>query len=173
MTEQEFQKKITKVNWFDKYFYYLLFIALIILSIFFFEKILTNPEKFKASKFLYYSLFSIMFLFGCYGFCLIPNRYKILLINSTNSIQKKHQLILDFLKEFDISTYKSNSTYYSFEYGKSIWSWGYNVHLNIDSEKFYIGVQGKTFINGFVDFGSTERVRKKVANKIEQLDNLS
>ena len=143
--------------------------SLIILSIFFFERILTNPEKFKGSKFLYYSLSSIMFLFGCYGFYLIPNRYKILMINSTGSIQKKHELILKLLKEFDISNYENNSSYYSFEYGKSIWSWGYTVHLNIDSEEFYISVQGRTFINGFVDFGSTERVRKKVVNKIIQL----
>ena len=108
-------------------------------------------------------------MFGCYGFYLIPNRYKILMINSTGSIQKKHELILKLLKEFDISNYENNSSYYSFEYGKSIWSWGYTVHLNIDSEEFYISVQGRTFINGFVDFGSTERVRKKVVNKIIQL----
>jgi hypothetical protein len=47
---------------------------------------------------------------------------------------------------------------------------GFNIHLNIDSEKFYTSVQGKTFINGFVDFGGTERIRKRVVKKIIQLD---
>jgi len=174
MTLQEFQKKVIKTNWYDKYYYYLISFAAIIGSIYLFYDIWTNPLKYKSKHSYEIALvaFSILFLIGCYALYLIPNRYKILTIDSNLTIDKKREVISELFHKLGISHANTRDNFYSFRYQRKWWTSDYDVYLYVEREKFYVSVLGTTHAypaSGFIDFGGTGRLRKKIISKIKAL----
>ena len=163
MTAQDFQKTVTRNNLFDKYFWYLLSFALIGLSIFLFSDLITNPYKYKIQHTYTFAFcaYFFMLLLGCYALYLLPNRYKVLIVESKSGIDSKKEIIHKVLDTFNIEYWNNEDTFYTFKYQRKWWKNDYDVFLGIDSENFYISVLVKTSYlrGGFIDFGGSEKLR--------------
>jgi hypothetical protein len=176
MTAQEFKKNITKASWFDKYYYYFISFAVIgvgflFLYLAFFEKARHQTTN---SRILITCAALIFFFLGGISLYLIPNRYKILIIDSKASIDKKKKVIADTMKDFDAFFLDHPKQFWSFNYQRGWWRSDYNVYLTFDNDKILASVVGGTRARGgFIDFGQTERFRKKLTSVItEKLDRL-
>lgn len=61
-----------------------------------------------------------------------------------------------------------NDNYCSFTYRKGFWSSPYDIYLFYDDNSVRFSVQGQDYFNGgFIDFGGTEKFRKKLADDIQ------
>lgn len=169
MTYEEFEKKVKRKTGFDKYWYYGLCIAVIILSLVLFFFIMTRPEKFKGNHIFHYSGFFFLLLLGTYGLYKLPNRYKIVTIGTSQPLTKKRTAIDAFLSHMNITT-PLNDNYCSFTYRKGFWSSPYDIYLFYDDNSVRFSVQGHDYFDGgFIDFGGTEKLRKRIANDIQTL----
>jgi len=55
-------------------------------------------------------------------------------------------------------------------YRKSFWCTPYDIQLFYDDKSICFSVQGQDYFDGgFIDFGGTEKLRRKIANNIETL----
>jgi hypothetical protein len=93
MTLQEYQQKIKKQNWFDKYWYLGLCFLTIALSLVLLFFIVAYPDKFKGNHIFHYSGFSFLFLMGAYGLYKLPNRFKIVSIESLKTLTDKKAVL--------------------------------------------------------------------------------
>lgn len=177
MTVEEFRKKVIKANWYDKYFYYLLHIALIIGGLFFLYDISNNHAKYDkyGTSFLGYLAFGFLTFLGILGLKLIPNRYKILSVNSILPIDKKKEVISQLIIKLGNPFLNQSDTFFSFSYQRKWWTSSYLVFLNIDISTIYLSVQSKTggyYRGGIIDFGGTEKLRRKIISLLtEIIDN--
>ena len=167
MTFDQFQNKVVKTNWYDKHFYSLLFIAATLGGFFFLYDVIIHQEKYDKLGTRYIGYLSFLFLttLGISGLFFIPNRYKIITITSTLSADKKQKVIDEVLKEFGDPFCEIDKDFYNFTYNKNWWTSDYKIYLSFDNTNFYSSVQGVTRAyrgGGIIDFGGTERVRKKV-----------
>jgi len=92
MTFEEFQNTVEKKTAFDKYWYYLLSIAIVILSIILFYFLITQPERLKEPKIAYYIGALFLLCLGSSGFYFLPKRYKIVIVESKLPISKKIEI---------------------------------------------------------------------------------
>ena len=171
MTLEQFQKKVIKANWYDKYFYYLLFLAATFGGLFFLYDVIVHQEKYDklGTKYLGYLSFLFLTTLGLSGLFFVPNRYKIKTIHSTLPFDKKQQIIDDVLKEFGNPYCERNNDYYNFTLKKSWWTSRYEIYLGFDQQEFFISVQGATnayYGSGIIDFGGTEKIRKRVISTL-------
>lgn len=173
MSYQEFQAKVSKKTKFERVLWYTLYSLLIIVAAFFIYNIITSPVKYKEHGTYVLAIITTtaFLLFGFYGYYLIPNRYKIISVPSNLEIIQKSEVLKNLLNDLKIMAVPELYEYNYFEFGKSLSSWGYCMHLGFDSENFYISLQSKTgggrYGGGFVDFGATERLRKKIKTIIQ------
>src|SRR5579871_4410558 len=95
MTIEQFRQKVLKANWYDKYFYYLLFLAAALGGVFFLNNVISHQEKYDKLGTKYFGYLAFLFLtsLGFSGLYFVPNRYKVIAISSTISIDKKRELI--------------------------------------------------------------------------------
>ena len=166
MTYQEFEQKVRKKTGFDKYWYYGLCIAVILLSFVLLFFITTRPDKFKGNQLFHYSGFFFLLLLGIYGLYKLPNRYKIVTIDTLQPLTKKKAAIEMFLSQMDRTTELSDN-YFAFTYRKGFWSSPYDIYLFFDDKSICLSVQGHDYDGGFIDLGGTERLRKKIAKDIQ------
>ena len=169
MTFENFQKKVVRANWYDKYFYSLLFLAATLGGLFFLYDVIVHHEKYDKSGTCYlgYLSFLILTAIGISGFFFIPNRYKIITISSALSSNQKQKIIGDVLKEFGEPLHDANNDFYDVTYSKNWWSSGYKIYLTYDDTNFYTSVQGvSTAPGGFIDFGGTEKVRRQLTSSL-------
>ena len=124
MTLEQFQKKVLKANWYDKYYYYLLFLAAIAGGLYFLYDVITHQEKYDKHGTQYLAYLSFLFLttLGASGLFFVPNRYKVNTIHSTLPINKKQQIIDSVLKEFGNPYCDKDNNYYNFTYKKKWWT---------------------------------------------------
>ena len=173
MTLQEFQKFVTKTNLYGKYLWYLVSVALIGTSVFLFYDLTTNPDKYKLKHtyVLAFFAFSFFFFLGCYALYILPNRYKVLTVNNSSSIDEKKQIVSKLLEKLKVQYSNNQDTFYTFTYQRKWWTKDYDVYLSIDEEKFYISVLVRTsyYRGGFIDFGGSERLRRKIVSNIKLL----
>jgi hypothetical protein len=174
MTLAEFQKKVIRDNWYDKYWFFLLYAAMIGVGVFFLYDVIAHQSKYDkyGTQFLAYFLFILFVFMGVRGLYLVPNRYKILTTSSLLSVEAKKQIIVRLIKELGDPFYNTVNTFYSFSYQNKWWSSSYKIFLSLDSENFYVSVQSKTggyYSAGIIDFGSTEKVRQKIINCLTDL----
>ncbi|MBG9377697.1 hypothetical protein I5907_15755 [Panacibacter sp. DH6] len=174
MSYYELKEKVQKANTFDRYMWYVLFSFFSIFGIWLFYKLSFDIKKFqehRTSSYMYFLCTSIC-AFSLYSIIyLIPNRYKVLSIYSELNIEQKQEIVKKVLENMKIPVYDNTATYYYYEYGKSLLSWGYNLHLAIDIHGFYLSIQGRTgngrYGGGFIDLGGTEKQRRKIINQIK------
>lgn len=105
-------------------------------------------------------------LYICY-----QNRYKVLAVNNNSNIDKKKQIVSRLLETLKIPYSNSKDTFYTFTYQRKWWTKEYDVYLCIDQEKFYLSVLVKTSYlrGGFIDFGGSELLRRKIISNIKLL----
>ena len=169
MTLQEFRKTVVKANWYDKYYYYLISVVVIIGSIYLFYDITTNPIKYKSRHSYEIALIGYFFLFflGCYSIYLIPNRYKVLIINCNSIAEEKKKIVSEVLQKLNAPEINDGGSFHTFKYHRKWWTSDYDVYLYFDTEKFFVSVVGNTHgQGGFIDFGGAERLRKKIVRII-------
>jgi hypothetical protein len=174
MTLEEFTKKITKANLFERNYFYFFFIFLCGFGIFILYDIHIHPLKYQAhhSK-VFADVFSIcMILFGIHGFRLLSNRYKALVIESSSSIEKK-KLVLERIGEtLGCPVIRLGDFYYKLDYQRKWWTSGYRISLALDLDAYYFSIQSITAYGsgGFIDFGGAEKLRRKILTLIEEID---
>ncbi len=174
MTLEQFQKKVARANWLDKYLYYLLFLAATAGGFFILYDVIIHQAKYDKHGTRYLGYLSFLFLttLGISGIYFLPNRYKIITIASSLPADKKEKIIAEVLKEFGNPYCHTDNDFYNFIYKKNWWTSGYNVYLSFDSFNFYLSVQAVTRGyrgGGIIDFGGTERVRKKTISCLTSL----
>jgi hypothetical protein len=167
MTLEQFQKKVIRTNWYDKYFYYLLFLAATVGGLFFLYDVIVHQVKYDklGTKYLGYLSFLFLTTLGVSGLYFVPNRYKIITIASTLPTDKKQKIIAEVLKEFGNPYCDTGNDFYGFTFDKNWWTSDYKIYLTFDPSNFYASVQGVTRAyrgGGIIDLGGAERVRKKV-----------
>ena len=167
MTLQLFQKKVLKANWYDKYFYSLLFLGATLGGLCFLYDVIAHQAKYDkfGTRYFGYLFFLLFTTFGISGLYFVPNRYNVITINSTLSIDKKRGMIDKVLKEFGDPFCDIDNDFYDFTYDKNWWTYEYKIYLSFDLNNFYASVQSVTRGfrgGGIIDFGGTKKVRQKL-----------
>jgi len=166
MTLEQFQQKVLKANWYDKYFYYLLFLAATLGGLFFLYDVIVHHPKYDklGTRYLGYLAFLFLTTLGISGLYFVPNRYKIITIASTLPLDRKRDIIDKVLKEFGDPFCDTDNDFYDFTYDKNWWTSDYKIYLSFDLQNFYASVQGVTrgYRGGIIDFGGTKKVRRKL-----------
>ena len=169
MTLQEFQQTVKKKNRFDKHWYHVLCILTIALSLVLFFLIITQPGKFKGNHTFHYSGFSSLFILGIYGLYKLPNRYKIISIYSSKSLDDKKKALTAVVEFFGSTPNLFRDNYISFRYKKGFWSSSFDVYIFFDEQQVCFSVQGQDSSDGgFLDLGGTEKIRIKLRDQVEQ-----
>jgi hypothetical protein len=174
MTLDEFKKKVVKANWYDKYLYYFLHSLLIIGGLFVLIDVINDRIKYDkyGTRYLGY-FFSVFLIFlGTLGVVLTPNRYKILKIDSPLSIDNKKQVVAQLMSTFNLPYQDRPDSFYKFTCQKGWLNYGYDVYISMDITSIYISVQSKTggyFGGGIIDFGGTERFRRKIIDLVTNI----
>ncbi len=167
MTYSEFEQKVKRKTCFDKYWYYGLCIAFMIISFILLFPIITRPDRFKDNYLPHYSAFLIFLFFGTYGLYKLPNRYKIVTIDTSQSLTKKKIALEMLFSQMNIVT-SLNDNYCSCKYREGFWSSAYDLYFFYDEETIRFSVQGQDSSDGgFIDLGGTEKLRRKIADDIQ------
>lgn len=131
--------------------------------------ITTQPEKFKGNHTFYYLGIFFLLLFGAYGLYKLRNRNKIVTIDTVQPLTKKKAAFETFLSQMNVVT-DLNDNYYLFTYRKGFWNSPIDVYLFYDENSIRFSVQGQDYYDGgFIDFGGTEKLRKKIADDLQTL----
>jgi hypothetical protein len=172
MTIEEFKKAIHKSNWFDNFYFYLAAIAFIGLGVFFIYDTSINQLKYKSrdTYIFVYGIALFMILFGSYAMYATFKRYKVLAFESDLSTIEKKRVIAEIIKEFNYPFYENTRQYWQFIYFGKWWASDYNIYLTFDETKIYACVLARTSGgSGFIDFGGTEKFRKKLSIVINEV----
>ena len=169
MTYEDFQRSIQRKTVYDKYWYYLLCIAIIVLSLLGFYWFSTHPIKSTGSlTSAYVGCFALLVL-GSYGLYVLPNRYKIVEVYSDLPTDKKQSIVRSLLKDISNFQIPQPQQYIFFSTKSKWWQSSFNVHFFYDDTKFAFSIQGHDYNGGFIDFGGTERKRKQIAEQLKVL----
>jgi hypothetical protein len=172
MTEEEFQKKIKKANWFDlgsEYVVSCLIIVGSILIIYSFNKKWYHIQP--MSQIALVDIFSaLMFLSGIFAFRSIQKRYKIIAVSSSLSATKKIKLIEEIAAQYSKYTTQHTDDFYYFQYNKKWWLNTYDIRMTYNENYFLFSVQVKTGAKGgWIDIGQSEKLRNKILTSINLL----
>lgn len=172
MTIEEFKKAIHKSNWYDKYYYYLMAVAVTGLGIFFIYDASVNSLKYRLGNtyIFVYGMALFLILFGSYAIYTNYKRYKVFAFESNLSTTEKKRVIAEIMKEFNYPFYENTRQYWQFTYFGKWWASGYNTYLTFDETKIYACVLAQTSGgSGFIDFGGTEKFREKLSIVINEV----
>jgi hypothetical protein len=168
MTHKEFEERIKRKTWLDRYWYFGLCIFTIALSLALLFFIATKPGKFRANQVFYYSGVTILILLSIYGLYKLPNRFKIITIDSLKSLDDKEEALRKLIVNLDLSRFDFADNYYLCRYQKRFWSSRFDIHLFCDEKQVCFSVQGHGSADGgFLDFGETEKLRQRIKQEIE------
>ncbi len=172
MTLQDFQKTITKDDWYGKYLWFTSFCTYCCKHILLL-RFNTKPGKIQFKTYSYFRSTCRFILIYFRMLCFISTAKQIQSFDDDNnfSIERKKQIISMFLDKLNVQYSNNQETFYSFIYQRKWWTRDYNVYLNIDSEKFCVTVLLKTSYlrGGFIDFGGSERLRNRIISIIKIL----
>lgn len=169
MTEQEFKKAITKASWVDKYYYYFISFAAITGGLFFLYKGFADLAKYQttSSRILMFSAGLFLIALGSISSSLVLSRYKILAFDSRASTETKKRIISETMKEFGAFFIDNSKCFWRLNYQRRWWTSDYNIYFTFGSDSIFASVVSGTHgRGGFIDFGQTERFRKKLSNII-------
>ena len=169
MTYEDFQITVRRKTGIDKYWYYLLCIAVIVLGLLGFFWFSTHPVNGKGTLIIAYAACLAFLMLGSYGLYLLPNRYKIVEVPSELSMAKKQNVVSRLIADVSNYSISQPEQYIRFNTKSKWWQSSYNVHFFYDNTKFAFSVQGHDFDGVFIDFGGTERKRKLIAETLRAL----
>ena len=175
MTYEDFTNKFKKTNSFGKYWNYFISIAVMGVGIYFLY-LLNFTEWYDFKKVTtkkivpiwgIYAFCVLLIMLGLYGFWRIPKTYKIKIIKSELSIDEKKQIINQITRDFKLNELERKEQYQHFLYVGRFWA-SFNIYIFYDTTNFYLNTQQIEFKNdgGFIDFGTSNRVTKKIKSKI-------
>jgi hypothetical protein len=177
MTYQDFLKKFRKINSFDKYWNYFLSFFIIGIGLFFIYDLLftdnheTQTTENKVPKEYVYLLSCSFIVLGLYGFWRIPKTYQVNRIGSQLGINEKADILALLVTDFQLIELEREEQYRHFMYNGWLGN-TFDIYTFFDTENFFFNVQQVDFggVGGFIDFGTSKRVTRKIRNKI--LDKL-
>ena len=145
-------------------------------GLFFFYDVIIHQAKYDkyGTRYLVFIVSLLCAFLGVRGLYLIPNRYKVLSVSSSLSIDSKKERVVELIKIFGDPYYENSDTFYSFKYKKNWWGSDYQVFISFDIEAFYVSVQsiiGGYYREGMIDFGGTEKVRQRMITTLTELVN--
>ena len=165
MTFQEFQHKVNSSSRIDKIWNYTICLAITMFALAFLSYYIAQPAIFKDIRI--FSLIAIFFflILGLIGLKILPNRYKLISIESNRKVEDKKKIIEEVLEYFGSSKYLVNENTAFFQYSKGLFRSSFEVQLYFDSTKICFSVRGST--GGFIDLGGTEKIRQQFRDEIE------
>lgn len=178
MTLPDFKKEINRTYRFEKIWFYFVFTVFSVMWGYVFYDALTNPAKYNKygtrNLALIGSVCLILFLIWC-AF-LVPNRYKVLVADSKLPDINKQEVLQKLAEMTGLTPVKREGGIYTFKKCNNWWSLSYTVIICFDEGHFYLSVQSETLFgtygNGIMDFGGTEKFRKKIKSELEKIASL-
>lgn len=169
MTFEDFQIDLRKKTNPDRYWYLFLCGLVISFGIVFVFCARTKTEgKYHGKASLFYTASCFCFLMSGYVLYKLPNRYKIINVDSNLQLDTKRSIIEQLLHNYNSENLTKEKQYLYFRMEKGLWKNPYYVHLFFDNSRFAFCVQSYSD-RGFIDFGETEKVRQELADFIELL----
>ncbi|WP_373709363.1 hypothetical protein [Kaistella sp.] len=176
MTQKKFESKFKKENKQDNIWNYIISILTIIAGIFIFEKLaFTNYYELKfeekngkiLSKNILYLSSLILIIIGTYGFWRIPKLYFIKKIKGKSIRNENELLIIKCAQKFKMTLIEKEEEFYSYHYiGK--FKNPFHVFLFADENgNILINVQKIDYDGGFIDLGTSRRVKNKIIKEIK------
>ena len=165
MTYEQFQKKVLRSTWYDKYWYCFVYASATFGGLYLLSMISQKEPHFEnqSARIWMYILCGFMISGGIGGLYLIPNRYKVLKIDSQLNLYKKEEVILELIKRLGGKAFVKNDSFYNFTYQRKWWTTDYDVYLSFEVDAFHLSVLAQTR-GGIIDFGGTEEIRQKILN---------
>jgi hypothetical protein len=172
MNLEQFQKEVSKGRKYEKYFYYFFYSAITIGGFFILHDVIVHYTKYDKLRTPYfgYTFFILTAFYGISGFILTSNKYRIILVRSALTTNKKQGVIFSALEQFGNPVWVNEKTICCCYYRKKWWTPDYKIYLSFDMTTFYVTVQSISRNYGAgIDFGGTARVRKNVIIHLNEL----
>ncbi len=171
MTYEDFKKVTKRKNVFDKYWHYIVAISFGLFFLFGLYYItFINPDKFRHTYFVVYPVVTILLIICCLSaFRLLPNRYKIIDIYSSKKLFEKEKIASSIASEYCGFYFETKTNYFVGQLKRRWWQSKYTLHFFYNDHLFAFSLQGHDSDGGWIDFGETERKRKKIREHIEKL----
>ena len=170
MTFEDFKKITQRKNAFDKYWHYGVAIAFGLFCLFgIFYVTFIDSGKFRSLGYVVYPCLLLILAMSLSAFYLLPNRYKIVEIASSLSLEDKRKLVDSFSSEYCQISNSTESNYFVCYLKRRWWQSTYKLHFYYDDSRFVFSLQGKDYNGGWIDFGETERKRTRLKKSIERL----
>lgn len=172
MTLQEFNKKVNRTNAFEKYWNYFICISFFVGGPFLIYQCKESEGWVDVSESMWISLYSMVTFFmglSVYGFFWkIPQTYKLTEIKTDVDFEFNVRVLNHVQYNLDLQLLDEDYNYFKFEFKGKFFN-RFPVYVFIAQDKIYINVQSKDFGNdgGFIDFGASGRVTRKVKKEIE------
>jgi len=169
---EQFQKEVFKGLKYKKYFYYLFYSAMTIGGFFILYDVIGHYTKYAkwGTRYLGFIFSILIAYYGISGLVLTSNKYKIILVSSALTINKKKSVIFSTLEQFGNPVWDNEKIICCCFYRKKWWTPDYKIYLSFDMTTFYVTVRSisRDFGAG-IDFGQQARVRKNVVNHLNEL----
>ena len=172
MNLEQFQKKVFKNQKYEKYFYYFFYSVITIIGFFILYDVIVHYTKYEkwGTSYLGYIFSILIACYGISGLILTPNKYKIILVPSALTINKKKGVIFSALEQFGNPVWDNEKTICCCYYRKKWWTPDYKIYLSFDITTFYVTVQSISRDYGAgIDLGEQARIRKNVITHLNEL----
>jgi hypothetical protein len=169
MTLKEYQKRFKKKNGFEIILYYLMSIAVIIFGLIMVYKIgIAKTFQVKGNEQFAILAFSLFILLGVSGLYALTKRFKLTYLSNGLTKQENIDLINSIISELIDFTENSQKDNRSYTYKKSWWRLQYEINLYADNNLIAINVEGQDYQGGFIDFGASDRLKRKIIRMIKK-----
>lgn len=176
MTLKEFESKFRKENKQDNTWNYLISILAIIGGLFLFQKLaLTNYYELKfeesngkilSKNFLNFSPL-ILIIIGIYGFWRIPKLYSLTRVKCKRNRDENELLIEKCAQKFNMKLIEREEEFYSYLYVGKFRNPFHIYFFAEENENILLNVQQIDYDGGFIDFGTSNRVKNKIIKEIK------
>jgi|GEM_PF-1131511 len=175
MTFHEFEKYFSKQNRADRYYNYLLILISVVGSLFLFYKVeFTNWYEIKSFEvgniapiLLIRISYVFLFLIASYGFWRVPQLYKLTLIRCLLSNEDKFKVLKQLEVLLNLKKLKYSNNIFEFKYYGLFYN-PFLVRIFISEENYFLSVQQVASSGGFIDFGTSDRVKRKIIKIIKK-----
>lgn len=175
MTFHEFEKYFSKQDRADRYYNYLLILISVVGSLFLFYKVeFTNWYEIKSLEvgnvapiLLIRISYVFLFLISSYGFWRVPQLYKPTLIRCSLSNEDKFKVLRQLEMLLNLKKLNYSNNIFEFKYYGLFYN-PFLVRIFISEESYFMNVQQVASGGGFIDFGNSERVKRKIVKIIKK-----
>jgi hypothetical protein len=172
MNLEQFQKEVYSGRKYEKYFYYFFYSAMTIGGFFILYDVIVHYTKYDkwGPRYFGYTFSILIAFYGISGLILTSNKYRIILVSSALTINKKKGVIFSALEQFGNPVWDNEKTICCCFYRKKWWTPDYKIYLSFDMTTFYVTVKSipRNYGAG-IDLGEQARVRKNVINHLNKL----